>query len=83
MLCVWLFVACKMDVENGILAKRTRCRAHIQPCAVENENKQWQKKKNTNKRKINDFQQNLLSINLSSEAVVDVTAAAYFQQNLN
>lgn len=41
----------------------------------------------TNQRKINDFQQNLLSINLSSEAVVDVaaafTATAHLVQNLN
>lgn len=53
------------------------------------ETRATRREKKTNQRKINDFQQNLLSINLSSEAVVDVAAAAataataYLVQNLN
>lgn len=63
----------KCDGEAGSICSRVRLKS--------------KSKNKTNKRKINDFQQNLLSINLSSEAVVDATAttvaAAYFVQNLN
>lgn len=80
---VWQFVACKIDVENGneantsdadVPCSRLRCETKA--------TKKERKKKNRNQRKINDFQQNLLSINLSSEAVVNAVATAYLLQKL-
>lgn len=80
---VWLFAACKMDVENGSQAKNAwDAEAHVE----RKKKTKHKKKNNSNKRKINDLQQNLLSINLSSEAVVGAVgavAAAHFLQNLN